>query len=111
MPDPNAVLDHVDADHVEPVALGPSAVPVDPDPSRTAELTPLSPADRLDRFAEFQAFPRLDLDEGDDAMTLRHEVDVAVAGPEPPIHDLPAVPLQPSLGDPLAQKPELLPSV
>ena len=111
MPDSNPVLGHVDAYDVEAVTLGATPVPVDPDPGRAAQLTPLPPADGLDRFPELEALPRLHLDERHDPVTLRDQVDVAMAGAKPPVHDLPAIPLQPPFGDPLAQKPELLPSI
>ena len=111
MSDADPILDHVDADDVEAVALGPTPVPVDPDPCGPAELTPLPPSHRLHRLAELEALPGLHFDERDDPMPLRDEIDVAVAGPKATVHDLPAVALQPPFGDPLAQKPELLPSI
>ena len=111
MPDANPVLDHVDADDVEAVALRSTPVAVDPDPGGPAQLTPFPPTDRLHRLAELEAFPSLHLDERDDPMPLGDQIDVAVAGPKAPVDDLPAVALQPPFGDPLAQKPEPLPSI
>ena len=111
MPDPHPILGHVDPDNVEAVALGSTPVAVDPDPGRAAQLTPLSPSDGLDRLAEPEPLPGLHLDEGHDPMTLRNQVDVAMAGSKPPVDDLPAVTLQPPFGDALAEKPELLPSI
>ena len=111
MPDPNPVPGHEDADDVEPVALGIAAVPVDPDLGRSRELAPLPPPDGLDRLAELEALSGLYLDEGDDPMSLRDQVDVPMPGTVAPVHDLPAVALQPPFRDPLAQQPELLPSM
>jgi hypothetical protein len=64
---------------------------------------------RLDGTAEPAAPPSLDLDEGHQAIPLDHEVDVAMPGAEPALHDTPPALPKPSLRDPLSQLAECLP--
>ena len=109
MPDPYALILEQHADHVEPVHLGRSAVPVDPDPGGLGQLLLLPPVDRLDRLPESRASTRLHLDESDRAVSLHHQVDVSVSGPEPTLQDAPSRTAQPSLGDALSQLSECLP--
>ena len=64
-------------------------MPVDPDRGRTHQLLLLSPVNRLHRIAELVSPPRLDLDERDQPVSLRHQVDVPMTAPEPPLQHTP----------------------
>jgi len=63
----------------------------------------------LDRTTEFRAFSSLYLDEGHGAISLDHQIDVAMPIPEAPLDHPPATPPQPPLRYPLSQLPERLP--
>jgi hypothetical protein len=84
-------------------------VPIDPDAGGAAQLPLLPPVDRFDGTAEPAASPSLDLDEGHHPITLDHEVDVAMARPEPALHYAPPSPAEPSLRYALSQFAERLP--
>ena len=106
-PHPIALDEH--ANHVEPVSVGGPAVAIDPDPRRAAQLPLFSPVHRFDRTAEPIAASSLDLDERHYAISLDHEIDVAMPGAEPALHHAPPALPKPSLRDPLPQLAECLP--
>ena len=104
--DPDALALDEDPDHVEPVRVVRPAMAGDPDARRASQLFLLPPVDRFDGAAEPIAAPSLDLDERHYSISLDHEIDVAVPGAEPALHDAPPAPPEPPLRDPLPQLAE-----
>ena len=112
------VLDMADADSlaldqdphdVEPIGVVRTPVAGDPDARRASQLFLLPPVDRFDGSAEPFSASSLDLDEGHYPVPLDHEIDVAMPGAEPALHDTPPALPEPSLRDPLSQLAECLP--
>ena len=103
------IAHHQDTDDVEPIGLVGTAVPIDPDLRRLGQLLLFSPVNRFYRLAEAISPARLDLHERNRPLALDDEIDIPVPGSESPLHDPPPRPPEPSLGDSLAQLPELLP--
>jgi hypothetical protein len=68
-----------------------------------------TPVNRFHRIPKLTSTPRLHFDERDQAFPLHDEVDVAVPAPKPSLDDAPSLTSEPTLGDPLAKFPELLP--
>ena len=58
-------------------------MPVDPDRRRTHQLALLSPVHGLYRIGKLVPTPSFDLDERDQPVSLRHQVDVSMATSEP----------------------------
>ncbi len=96
-------------DHIEPVRFGWAAMAVYPHHGRPGKLTLFPPAYRCHRATEAVATPRLNLNEGNSPVPLRHEIDVPVAVLEAPLDDPPALPAQPALSYPLPDFAEPLP--
>ena len=92
--------------HVEPIRVVRSAMAGDPDARRTSQLFLFPPVDRFHGSAEPVAATGLDLDERHDPIPLDHEIDVAMPGAEPALHDAPPALPKPSLRDPLPQLAE-----
>jgi hypothetical protein len=109
MTDTDPLASHEDAYHVEPVRLHRPAMPVDPHSGRTTELPLLPPIDCFHRASKPVAAPSLDLDEGNQPIALDHEVDVAMATPEPALEHSPASVPKPPLRYSLTQLAERLP--
>ena len=107
--DPDALALDQNADHVEPIGVVRPAMAGHPDARRASQLFLFPPVDRFDRSAEPVAAPRLDLDERHYSIPLDHEIDVAMPGAEPALHDAPPALPKPSLRDPLPQLAECLP--
>jgi len=105
--DPISLDEH--ANDVEAIGVRGAAMPVDPDPRRTAQLLLLLPVDRLDGTAKPRAAPSLDLDERYQPVPLDYEIDVAVPAPEATLNHAPPPQPKPSLRDPLPQLAECLP--
>ena len=97
------------ANDVEAISVRGETVPRDPNPRGAAQLLLLAPVHRFDRTAEPRAASSLDLDERHHPMSLDHEVDVTVPGPEAPLHYAPPPPPKPPLRYPLPQLAECLP--
>lgn len=104
----NLIAIHQDPDDIEPILVERLAVAVNPDRGRLRQLPLLSPVNGCDRTTEVSPFPGFDLDERHRTLSFDHQVDVAVAIPEPPIHNAPTPPPKPSLRNPLPEFPEFL---
>ena len=65
--------------------------------------------DGLHRISELTAPTRLHLDERDQSVSLRYQIDIAVAASEPSLEHTPPPPPKPPLGHPLANLAEFLP--
>jgi hypothetical protein len=64
---------------------------------------------RLDRIPKLDSSASLYLDERDQPVPLRNEIDIPVTAAEPPLKHTPPPPTEPSLGHPLANLAEFLP--
>jgi hypothetical protein len=77
-----------------------------------SHFTLLLPVDRTERATIIGRESRLDLDERDDASlsacALDDEIDVPMTTAESPLYNVPAIPDQPLLCDPLASLPKQL---
>lgn len=104
--DPDALTLDQDSDDVEPVGVVQSAMARHPDARRASQLFLFPPVDRFDRPAKSIPAPSLDLDERHHPVPLDHEIDVAMPGSEPALHDAPAALPKPPLRDPLSQLAE-----
>ena len=109
VPDSDPLALDEDPDHVEPVGVVRPAMAGDPDARRASQLFLFPPVDRFDRTAEAIPAPSLDLDERHYPIPLDHEIDVAMPGAEPALHDAPPALPKPPLRDPLSQLAECLP--
>ena len=103
---PDAPTLDQDPNDVEPVGVVRPAVAGDPDACGTSQLLLFPPVDRFDRSAESITASSLDLDERHHPISLDHEIDVAMPGAEPALHDAPPTLPKPSLRDPLPQLAE-----
>lgn len=104
--DPDSLTLDQNADHVEPIGVVRPAMAGDPDARRASQLLLFPPVDRFDRSAEPIAAPSLDLYERHHPIPLDHEIDVAMPGAEPALHDAPPATPKPTLRDPLPQLAE-----
>src|SRR5712691_7679079 len=95
------------ADAVEAVDVPGLPVPVDPAPGDLDHLAPLLPRHRLERGPEPLAAPDLHLDEGDEAATPGHQIDLGASHPEAVRHDVPPLCLE--VGDRLLLAGEAVP--
>ena len=84
-------------------------MPVDPDRRRTHQLALLSPVHGLYRIGKTVPSPSLDLHERHQSISLRNQIDVSMAAPEPPLQHAPPTPTEPSLGHSLSHLAEFLP--
>jgi hypothetical protein len=109
MTDTDPLASHEDTHHIETVRLHRPAMTVDPDSGRTTELPLFPPIDRLHRASKPVAAPSFDLDKGNHAVALDHEVDIAMPTPEPTLEHPPASAPKPPLRYPLTQLAERLP--
>ena len=109
MPDSHTIAVHEHAHDVEAIVFPIPAMAIDPHVGRSSQLLALSPVDRFHRPAELRASSRLDLDERDSPVTFHHQIDVSMPVAEPPLHDAPPLPPEPSLRDLLSDLAECLP--
>ena len=107
--DPDALALDENAHHVEPIGVAGPAMAGDPNARRSAQLFLFPPVDRFHRPAKPVAAPGLDLDERHDPIPFDHQIDVAMPGAEPALHDAPPALPKPPLRDPLPQLAECLP--
>ncbi len=105
---PDILTGNEDSDHVEAVGELRGAVPVDPDPSTSAQFTTLAMMHRLDRLTESIAATGLHLHERDLIATPHHQIDIAMSAAKPMRDECPPFAEQPTCGDPLAQQSECL---
>ncbi len=108
MPHADRLTDKQDTEHVEPIGEPGSSVPIDPNPGTPPQLTLLADMHRLDRRTEPFPPTRLDLDERHEVLAPNDQIDIAAPAPEAMRHDPPAVPAQPTRGDPLTPQAEIL---
>ena len=93
----HAFLLDQDTYHVEPVRIALPSVTVDPDQSRSGQLSLLSPPHRFDRLAKLRSSARFHLNEADEPIALHDQVDVAMTTSEATHEHAPALPFQPPL--------------
>jgi hypothetical protein len=84
-------------------------VPVDPHRGGPGKLPLLAPVDCLDRIAELEARPSLDLDERHRPVAFCDQIDVTVPVPKSPLQYAPPVVSKPSLRHSLSYFAEFLP--
>ena len=92
-----------DPDDVEPVVLPVPPMSANPHLGRSGERMLLATVHGLDRVAKCLTSPRLHLNEADEPIPLRNEVDISPAGTKAAGEDLVARSLEPPGGDSLAQ--------
>ena len=108
MADERAPVSYKHSDHVEAVGLAGSAMAVDPRLRGLREFALLAMIHGFDGIAEVVARARLHLDERDEIVVLRDEIDIAAAAAEAAREDSPARALEPAGGDALAEFAELV---